>query len=150
MSTNEAVSTLLNRLNDLKERINCEFVSIALVDNDSGMMKWRWAWGNLNDRYLFIEHRPNHGLSGQVMKIGRGIAWQRKELEEKRLLNEYSIMLVERLQSVYAVPVKVKVNTKFVGVLLIGDRTEQVYDQLVRDSVNEAADQVGEIVSNLL
>ncbi|WP_239616019.1 GAF domain-containing protein [Cohnella mopanensis] len=120
-------------LNELRQEVDCEFCALAVIDRRERHTCWRWASGNLNERYLNIRTRHGQGIEGEIIKVGRGLSWYRKGSKEANILASSSILLTEKLESAYAVPVMAERTIS--GILLVGDRSPRDYDAAVREIV---------------
>jgi nitrogen regulatory protein A len=120
-------------LNELKQEVNCDFCALAVIDRRERHTCWRWASGNLNERYLNIRTRHGQGIEGEIIKVGRGLPWYRTGSKGVNVLANSSILLTEKLESAYAVPIMAERTIS--GILLIGDRSQRDYDAAVRDKV---------------
>ncbi|WP_276357998.1 GAF domain-containing protein [Cohnella caldifontis] len=112
-------------LHRLLAEMGSDFCALGLLDPESRILSWKWAAGNVSDRYRSIEDRPGRGFHQSVLKIGRAMTLQVSELIAARQVHEYPILLAEKLRSAYAVPLQQGVKHK--GVLLIGDRVRRMY-----------------------
>ncbi|TVY01203.1 GAF domain-containing protein [Cohnella terricola] len=134
----------MDKLSELRAAVGSDFASLAVVDRRERYTRWKWASGNLNERYLNISVRHGQGIEGQIIKVGRGLAW---DYEESRKRTD-SILLTERLLSAYAEPVMS--GQEIVGILLAGDRTRRVYETAERDAVAQAASEIAEFIGGLI
>jgi signal transduction protein with GAF and PtsI domain len=112
-------------LNALLKELGSDFCALGLLEPESRVLSWRWAAGNVSDRYRSIEDRPGRGFHLSVLKVGRPMTLQVAELISARQVHEYPILLSEKLRSAYAVPLQR--DTHLTGVLLVGDRTRRIY-----------------------
>jgi len=126
-------------LDGLRERTGCDLAALAEIDRRERQTRWTQASGNRNDRYASIVVRHGQGIEGEVVKIGRGIAWDNENAPK---LAGCSILLTERLLSAYATPVSAGGET--VGIVLAGDRTRQCYGLEKRAEVLRAAEAIAE------
>lgn len=114
-------------VNQLKERYQFDLVSLALTQSveDQFVLKWKYAAGNLNDRYKRITLYSGKGIAGIVFKTGKSLVIEniQKEIHGKDLFN-YPIVMSESLQSIGAIPLWD--NHRVEGVLLVGYRNNQV------------------------
>ncbi|WP_071396265.1 GAF domain-containing protein [Bacillus tuaregi] len=107
--------------------LNCDFVGVAIQNSDGPDVKWHYAAGNSNDKYMRITVRYGKGIAGKVISTGRSMTVEDfpNHIIGKPL--EYPIMLAERLLSAYAVPIQIKGIPK--GVLLVGNRTKRTFSE---------------------
>jgi nitrogen regulatory protein A len=116
-------------LDSLCKITTSDFSGLAWIDYHDNRIRWLYTSGNSNDRFKRIALKPGRGLAGFVLKLGRPIIidMSKPDIERIRLQHEYSIMLVEDLHAVIAVPFKIQ--TEMRGVLLIGNRSERYYQE---------------------
>jgi signal transduction protein with GAF and PtsI domain len=132
-------------LNGLRAEVGSDLSALAIIDRRERYSRWKWVSGNLNERYLNISVRYGQGIEGEVIKVGRGLAWS---YEESKKHAGYSIILTERLVSAYAVPVMEE--REIAGILLVGDRTQRAYEASQRQAVTKAAAEIAERFPDLL
>ena len=96
---------LFNICNKLHDELPCDFVGIAIQNENGPDVRWHFAVGNDNDKYKRITVRYGKGIAGRVISTGRPIevADFPNDILGKAL--EYPIMLAEKLVSAYAVPI---------------------------------------------
>ena len=128
-------------VNQLKDRYQFDLVSLALTQSveDQFVLKWKYAAGNLNDRYKRITLYSGKGIAGIVFKTGKSLVIENihKEIHGKDLFN-YPIVMSESLQSIGAIPLWA--NHRVEGVLLVGYRNDQVITApLIEQLQNEIA-----------
>jgi len=141
-------SVVKTALDALRRETGSDFSSLALIEPAELRTKWKWASGNLNERYLNMSARRGRGLAGEIVKVGRGIVWSKADLEKLRPLPDYSILNAERLMSAYAVPVAA--GGEVAGVLLVGGRDERAYGQEDKQIVAKAAERIALFLPDLL
>lgn len=118
-----------NELISLCKLTASDFSGIAWIDQHDSRIRWLYGSGNSSDRFKRLALKPGHGLAGLVLKLGRPIIIDAsmQDLELARIQYNYPIMLVEKLQAALAVPLKIQNETR--GVLLVGNRSERLYDE---------------------
>jgi nitrogen regulatory protein A len=118
-----------NELDSLCKITTSDFSGLAWIEQHDNRIRWLYVSGNSNDRFKRLALKPGRGLAGLVLKLGRPIIidMSTPDLERIHLQQEYSIMLVEDLHAVIAVPIKIKDEKR--GVLLIGNRSERYYEE---------------------
>lgn len=116
---------ILAEMNALMSELESHFCAFGVLDEQSRILRWRLAAGNVSDKFQYIEDRAGKGLSGSVIKVGRPMSLHVTELIMNRQLHEYPMLLSEKLRSAYAVPLLDGV--KVTGLLLIGDRVKRIY-----------------------
>ncbi|MFB9275680.1 GAF domain-containing protein [Cohnella cellulosilytica] len=121
-----------------------DLAALAVIDRRERSARWRWASGNLNDRYSYISVGYGQGIEGEVIKVGRGLVWDSGAAGKR----PDSILLTERLQSAYAAPVMA--GQDIVGILLAGDRTKRSYGTPERETVTKAAEEIAEWIHDLI
>ena len=141
----EQESGIKQEMDRLLAHLESDFCTFGLLHTETGELVWKVAAGNLSDRYRHIANRPGKGVSGSVVKVGRGVSLHVSELIAKRELHEYPILLAEKLRSAYAVPVML--DDKVRGVLLVGDRVKRIYRPEDRQSVTEAGERMAGLVA---
>jgi len=135
-------------LNKLRQELDCDFSSLAIVDRRDRAACWRWASGNLNERYSNICVQHGQGLEGEIIKVGRGLAWDRSGSRKDKLYAQYSILLTEQLESAYATPIIDRWD--IIGILLAGDRGKRIYTASERGLIEQTASSVAEVVHILI
>ncbi|WP_428910612.1 GAF domain-containing protein [Niallia sp. Krafla_26] len=117
--------------------INCDFVGLALQNNDGPDVKWHYAAGNSNNKYMRITVRYGKGIAGKVIATGSPMIVEGfpQQILGKPL--EYPIMLAEKLVTAFAVPIHFNSLPK--GVLLVGKRTNQPFSKSEQRAVLKAA-----------
>ena len=116
--------------------IECDFVGLALQNSDGPDVKWHYAAGNSNNKYMKITVRYGKGIAGKVISTGRPmtVVGFPHDISGKPL--EYPIMLAEKLITAFAVPIHFNGLPK--GVLLVGKRTNQSFSQNEQSAVLKA------------
>ncbi|MCC3373562.1 GAF domain-containing protein [Cohnella sp. REN36] len=122
--------------------LGCDFCSVGILDTKSRILTWKLAVGNMSDRYQQISEKPGRGFHKSVIKIGRAMAFQMAELVANRQMQEYPILMSEHLRSAYAVPIME--GHQVVGVLLIGNRSNRVFQPEDRIRAASAGECVAE------
>jgi nitrogen regulatory protein A len=116
--------------------IECDFVGLALQNSDGPDVKWHYAAGNSNNKYMRITVRYGKGIAGKVISTGRPMTVEDfPNLISGKAL-EYPIMLAEKLVAAFAVPIHFNDLPK--GVLLVGKRTNQSFSQNEQSAVLKA------------
>jgi len=116
--------------------IECDFVGLALQNSDGPDVKWHYAAGNSNNKYMKITVRYGKGIAGKVISTGRPMTIEGfpNHISGKAL--EYPIMLAEKLVAAFAVPIHFNGLPK--GVLLVGKRTNQPFSKSKQSAVLKA------------
>lgn len=117
--------------------IECDFVGLALQNNDGPDVKWHYTAGNSNDKYMRITVRYGKGIAGKVIATGRPMIVEGFPLHIFGKPLEYPIMLAEKLVTAFAVPIHFNSLPK--GVLLVGKRTDQPFAKDEQAAVLQAA-----------
>lgn len=132
-------------LERLRATLSSDFAAIAWIDDNKGRLRWRFVSGGSNERYRHIEQRPDRGLVGEVLRIGRPV---HADATAGRQHFESPIMLAERLSAALAVPVHV--CNKIRGILLIGERRKRMYGDGEVKTMMDAAHRLASWCENLL
>ncbi len=111
----------------LLAELDCDFVGLAIQNTNGPDVRWHYAAGNSNDKYMRITVRYGKGIAGKVISTGRPITVEDfpNNISGKAL--EYPIMLAENLLSAFAVPIQINGIPK--GVLLVGNRTNKTFSE---------------------
>ncbi|MGJ7919360.1 GAF domain-containing protein [Neobacillus sp. LXY-4] len=139
---------VIKACNGLKEQINCDFVGLAIQNQNGPDIRWHYAVGNLNDKYKRITVRYGKGIAGKVILTGSpmSIVHFPDQINGKAI--EYPIMLAEKLISSFAVPIFYKNAPK--GVLLVGKRSPYTFLEKEQQMVQEVASFMEEMLSEIL
>src|SRR5690606_30325747 len=84
-----------------------DLVAIALVEpaEYQYLLKWKYASGNLNDRFKKVILQTGKGIAGMVFKTGKPLLLEdTSDLADSANLFNYPILIFERLKSMGAVP----------------------------------------------
>lgn len=110
-------------IEELKESLQADFISLALVDlkKNHYELKWRYVAGNRSLRYRRIVLHSGKGVAGIVFKTGKPMKIENVEkfVDEQNLYN-YPIVVFEKLKSFGAIPLFRDDHVQ--GVILIGYR----------------------------
>jgi len=109
----------------LSKHISSDLAAIALIDQDN-RIRWRYMYGNMNDRYRHMVMKPGFGLAGQVFRFGRTVIVDPMHVYTEKIRDQLPIMLSEQLLVAFAVPLNL--DQRIIGVLLVGDRQEKSYN----------------------
>jgi len=131
-------------LEGIRAAVASDMAALAVIDRRERGARWKWASGNLNERYSYISAGYGQGIEGEVIKVGRGLAWNSENAKKRA----DSILLTEKLQSAYAVPVMA--GKEIAGILLAGDRTKRTYGEPEREAVAKVAGEIAEWIRDLL
>ena len=76
-------------------------MGLALQNSDGPDVKWHYAAGNSNNKYMKITVRYGKGIAGKVISTGRPMTVEGfpNDISGKAL--EYPIMLAEKLSSCF-------------------------------------------------
>lgn len=112
-------------IDQLREQMGYDFVSLAFAESavNDFVLTWKYASGNLNNRYKRILLQSGKGIAGIVFKTGSPmlVANVTDGLEPQEMYN-YPILISERLTSLAAIPLYL--TDRVEGVLLTGYREE--------------------------
>lgn len=128
---------IVSTCDQLKMQINCDFVGLALQDQEGPDVRWHYAIGNNTDKYKRISLRYGKGIAGKVISTGRPMTIDRFPDQIIGKAIEYPIMLAENLVSSYAVPIFHNGTPK--GVLLLGHRCPHSYTEDEQKEAKETA-----------
>ncbi|QTH41455.1 GAF domain-containing protein [Cohnella sp. LGH] len=131
-------------LEGVRGALDSDLAALAVIDRRERSARWRWASGNLNNRYSYISIGYGQGIEGEVIKVGRGLVWDSGNAKKRA----DSILLTEGLQSAYAAPIMA--GSDIVGILLAGNRTKRAYGQPERETVTKVAAEIAEWFQDLL
>ncbi|WHY01640.1 GAF domain-containing protein [Neobacillus sp. DY30] len=138
------------RINDvceeLKKRINCEFVALALQNEVGPDVRWHYALGNLNEKYKRITVRFGKGIAGKIISSGSPMMVIDFPNDIYGKVTDHPIMLAEKLVSCYAVPLFFNSLPK--GVLLVGKREKYTFSEDDQEMVQDAALELEQILQN--
>jgi signal transduction protein with GAF and PtsI domain len=140
----------MSRVNDvceeLKERISCEFVALALQNEVGPDVRWHYASGNLNEKYKRITVRFGKGIAGKVISSGSPMMVIDFPNDIYGKVTDHPIMLAEKLVTCYAVPIFFNSLPK--GVLLVGKREKYTFSEDDQEMVQDAALELEQILQN--
>lgn len=131
-------------LEDLRVKTGADFSAFACEEPGEGVIRWKYAVGNRNERFRRIVLRPGKGIAGKVLLSGRLMLLENYEPKQHDDPREYPILYAEELKSALGVPVIIEDKVK--GVVLIGYRRAC----LIEEKVVSLAKQVAKQVANLL
>ncbi|WP_181909349.1 GAF domain-containing protein [Paenibacillus taihuensis] len=129
-----------SQLDQIRTSTDSDWAGFAMEEQYHRRIRWLAASGNSNERYAELVIRPGRGLSGLVIKLGRPVIVDARmpASERERLRPDYSIMLVEQLQAAIGVPLTIQDEIR--GVLLVGNRSERLYEDNHLHLVKHAAE----------
>ncbi|MBT2289336.1 GAF domain-containing protein [Paenibacillus albidus] len=111
-------------LDQIRNVLGYDFMALALVESAEFdyVIKWKYASGNLNDRFKRIVLRSGRGIAGLVFKTGKPLLLSsvRNQVGLNHLF-KYPIIKSEELASIGAVPLWN--DARVAGVLLGGFRS---------------------------
>jgi nitrogen regulatory protein A len=114
-----------------------DFCALGLLEKDN-RLRWKWAAGNISERFMDMEDKPGRGFQQSVIKVGRAMTIHVTDLIASRTLHEYPLLPSEKLRSVYAVPLYEEMNV--IGLLVVGDRSKRIYKPEDRNRAAQAAE----------
>ncbi|ETP68166.1 GAF domain-containing protein [Planococcus glaciei] len=124
-----------------------DLVAIALVEpaENQYLLKWKYASGNLNDRFKKVILQTGKGIAGMVFKTGKPLLLEdTSDLADSANLFNYPILIFERLKSMGAVPLWH--NGRVAGVLLAGYRgSSQMTEEKLHYLKQQASKGIGEL-----
>lgn len=132
----------------LKSKLNCEFVGLAIQNEVGPDIRWRYASGNLNDKYKRITVRFGKGIAGKVISSGGTMMIQDFPNDINGKAIEHPIMLAEKLVSSYAVPLFFNGVPK--GVLLVGKRSGHTFSDHEQEIVQESASVLENVLKDFI
>ncbi|MEX2416267.1 MAG: GAF domain-containing protein [Paenibacillaceae bacterium] len=123
----------------LIKQISSDLSAIALIDQNN-KIRWRYMFGNMNERYRHMVTKPGLGISGQVIRFGRTVIIDQIHSSTELARGQFPIMLAEQLLAAIAVPLLN--NNRIVGVLLVGDREKRLYNMEDIHHVEKARERI--------
>jgi nitrogen regulatory protein A len=141
------MGSIKNLCDDLKTKLNCEFVGFAIQNETGPDIRWHYAAGNLNEKYKRITVRYGKGIAGKVISTGSPMMIEHFPETIAGKAIEYPIMLAEKLISSYAVPIFHNGSPK--GVLLVGRRSAYLFTENEQKMVQNAAKRMGDELNNM-
>ncbi|QHT59519.1 GAF domain-containing protein [Paenibacillus lycopersici] len=141
---------LQSRLDQIRASTDSDFAGLAMEEQHRRRIRWVAASGNGNDRYAELAVRSGRGVTGLAIKLGRPVVADAAmpASERERLLPDDSIMAVERLQAAIVVPLAIQDEIR--GVLLVGSRSQRIYEEGCLQLAIEAADRLAPRLRQLL
>lgn len=134
-------------LDQIRAKFEFDLMALALVEpaEFQYVIKWKYASGNLNDRYKRIVLQSGKGIAGIVFKTGKSVFIPSiDEYVGADSLFNYPIVQSEKLKSVGAVPLWK--DARVAGVLLGGFRSEsQITEQLLEELERLAGQGIGDL-----
>ncbi|BBH24134.1 histidine kinase [Paenibacillus baekrokdamisoli] len=127
-------------LDQIRADLGCDFCSIGLIHTEEQVIYWRYSSGQLNEKCRRITERTGRGIGETVIRIGRAVELVTSELFVTRRIQEFPILLAEKLASAFVVPIVVGRQT--LAVLLAGNRREHVHVSIDRHLVLNAGAQL--------
>jgi len=137
---------IIERMETLRNKINADFIGLAIYDAMTEEIRWRLAVGATNSRYKRIVIRMGKGIAGEVIQLNRTVKVESFPHDVLGKPMEYPILLVEHLKSSIAVPVSD--SLRIYGVLLVGQRTERSYSELEESEINNIAQEIANEISS--
>ncbi|KAA8998371.1 GAF domain-containing protein [Paenibacillus spiritus] len=137
---------LQRELEHLRGALGYDFMAIALPEpaEEQFVIKWRYAAGNLNERYRRIVLQTGKGVAGIVFKTGKPM-WLpsvQEAISDENLFH-YPIINLEKLKSLAAVPLWN--DARVAGVLLGGFREpERVTESHLEEMLKWAKKGIGD------
>ncbi len=105
--------------------LGSDFCAFGLLDERDNRLRWKWAAGNVSEKFREMEEKPGRGFQQSVIKVGRAMTLHVLDLIALRQLHEYPLLLSEKLRSAHAVPLYDEMTVT--GLLLVGDRAKRIY-----------------------
>lgn len=136
-------------LEELKEGIGGDFTAVALYDPENREIRWRVAFGALNERYRGIAIRMGKGIAGDVMLTKRPmmVASFPEDLDLVNDPLDYPIMITEQLVSCYAAPVVKESGDMVFGVILAAQRSTRTYSSQEQEKIAGTAQKISYLYS---
>ncbi|MHA7966628.1 GAF domain-containing protein [Paenibacillus sp. CAU 1782] len=134
-------------LDEIRNKLGFDFMALALVETAEFdyVIKWKYASGNLNDRFKRIVLRSGRGIAGLVFKTGKPLLLSsvRDQMGPDSLFR-YPIIKSENLASFGAVPLWN--DARVAGVLLGGFRGEEQVDEVKLEALKQCVqDGIGDL-----
>jgi len=140
---NEVAPEIHAMMKQLLADMGSDFCALGLLEKDN-RLRWKWAEGNISERFMDMEDRPGRGFQQSVIKVGRAMTLHVTDLIASRTLHEYPLLPSEKLRSVHAVPLYEDMNV--IGILVVGDRSKRIYNPEDRKCAAMAAEQIALIL----
>ncbi|WP_019415038.1 GAF domain-containing protein [Paenisporosarcina sp. TG20] len=126
----------------IRSTTGCDLIAVALVDNAENQfeLKWKYASGNLNNRFKQIVLQSGRGVAGIVFKTGKPLLLESisESVENENLFN-YPILTFEKLESIGALPLWHE--GRVAGVLLGGFREDRMMTEKLLHHMLEMIEQ---------
>ncbi|MBS4216812.1 GAF domain-containing protein [Bacillus sp. FJAT-49711] len=129
----------------LREQFALDFISVAFVQSEQldFVLKWRYASGNISNRYKRVVLRSGRGIAGLVFKSGKALYIEDVSIDiAKKDLFNYPIIVSEELTNLAAFPIYGNQSEHVKGVILFGTRAnkqvaQEVYDDIYHSFLKE-------------
>ncbi|WP_017381406.1 GAF domain-containing protein [Paenisporosarcina sp. TG-14] len=125
----------------------CDIIALALVETAENQyeLKWKYASGNLNNRFKQIVLQSGRGVAGLVFKTGKPLLMSSiSDFLEKDNLFNYPILTLEKLKSIGALPLWH--DGRVAGVLLGGFREDlRMTDDLLQCMLEMSVKGIGKL-----
>ncbi|MFC6652636.1 GAF domain-containing protein [Paenibacillus rhizoplanae] len=135
------------KLDQIRIALGYDFMSLAFAEpaEYDYVIRWKYASGNISDRYKRIVLQSGRGIAGIVFKTGKPFLIPSVKLVVKAdTLFNYPITKIENLNSIGAVPMWN--DARVAGVLLGGFRGEQqVTAEMLKDLEAVARRGIGDL-----
>jgi nitrogen regulatory protein A len=128
----------------LRAKVGCDFVALAMQNEVGPDVRWHYASGNLNDKYKRITVRFGKGIAGKIISSGSPMLMTDFPNGVIGKVTDHPIMLAEKLVSTYAAPLFFNAVPK--GVLLIGNRKTTTFTEEDQQQVRESAQALEQIL----
>ncbi|MDU2065853.1 MAG: GAF domain-containing protein [Sporomusaceae bacterium] len=119
---NQLKEKIITLLNNTRSEARADFSALACQEPVQGVIRWKYAVGNQNERFRRIVLHSGKGIAGKVLLSGRPtqvVNYQPMPHDDPR---EYPILYAEQLRTALGVPVYI--DKRVHGVLLIGYRSD--------------------------
>lgn len=133
-------------LENLRLQTGADFSAFACEEPEEGVIRWKYAVGNRNERFRRIVLRSGKGIAGKVLLSGRMMLLENYEPKPHDDPREYPILYAEELKSALGVPVIIEDKVK--GVVLIGYRSACLIEEKVVDLGKQVAKQVANLLND--
>lgn len=133
------------QIEQIRSAANFDLVAVALVEPAANqyVLKWKYASGNLNNRFKKVILQSGKGIAGMVFKTGKPIHIKdTSDFADQTNLFNYPILSFERLKCMGAVPIWH--NGRVAGVLLAGFRESHLMaDEKMKMLLERASQGIG-------
>jgi hypothetical protein len=126
-STQELQQAVRRIVERIQHKLAVDYAAVALYDPENNEIRWRIAYGSLNDKYRGIAIRMGKGVAGEVLSTHRPVLIDSYPEDVLQDPLDYPILMVERLVSCYGAPIGAAGSV--FGCLLLAHREQRVFTE---------------------